>query len=295
MRRCPQGWRPLGTDALEVARAEQPPRLLLVRGREHGHAHELDLRRLAPDAHQDALRVVEGPLRLLVAHGILGRVVWQHGVGQPRPCARARAPDGVVRRRAEKRRVHAARAALLGLVEPVLTGALAGGCSLDALVLRNVRAARRRLPRALGQAGVRVGLRDDHGHELRIPRRQLRGVDRLLVLVSHRLRPHHDLLADAQVVEGVALVLAPVRAVEHGRGGHAPGIRHAARIRPASARRVLVVAHGEVQEAHGLDQWALRHTLRAALDGRVVPRLSTTGAAGIIAPVRIHRRRWPHL
>eukprot|EP00964_Phaeocystis_antarctica_P053306 scaffold31278_cov74-Phaeocystis_antarctica.AAC.3 len=271
----------LAAQALHVARAEKPPRLLLVRGREERHAHELDLRRLAPDAHQDALRVVKGPLRLRVTHGVLGRVVRQL----------ARAPDRIVRRRAEERRVHTARAALFGLVEPVLAGAFACGGALDALVLCHVRAARRGLPRALWQARVQLALLDDQGHQVCIPRRQGGRVHRRDVLVRARLGPDDNLLADAQVVEGVLLVLGPVRAVDHGRGGRAPGIGHASRVRPAFARRVLVVARGQVQVAHVLDAVAPGATLHAALDGSVVPRLSAAGPGRIIAPIGIGRRR----
>ena len=235
--------------------------------------------------------MVEGPLRLRVAHGVLGGVVRQHGVLEPRPRARARAPDRVVGRRAEERRVHAARAALLGLVEPVLARALAGGGALEALVLRHVRAARRRLPRALGQAGVQLALLDDLGDQLRIPRRQGGRVDWRHVPGRSRLGADDNLLADAQVVEGVLLVLGPVAAVDHGRGGRAPGIGHASRVRPAPARRVLVVAIGQIPVAHVFGAVASGATLHAALDGSVVPRLSAAGARGKLAPIGILLRR----
>eukprot|EP00964_Phaeocystis_antarctica_P085279 scaffold53844_cov66-Phaeocystis_antarctica.AAC.2 len=225
--------------------------------------YECNLGGLAPHAHQDLLRVVEGHRGAVVPDLALLGVVGHRRVLRKGKRARPLSPHGIVGRGLEQCRVHARAGAGVGLVVPVVGGAGAGLGAINALVLRDVGAARPGLPRAL-----------DHLHELRAPRRQRGRVDHGLVRLDGRVGAHHRLLADAVLVK--ALRVGRPEAIERLRRIHAPGVGHAVGDAVAPSGGEHVVAHGQVRVAGAVA--ALRRALGAAFDRRVIPREPTAAA-----------------
>ena len=122
----------------------------------------------------------------------------------------------------------------------------------------------------------------DAGHESIAPRRQVGGIRRQVVRLDRGVRPDDGLLAKAQLVKACVRQVAPA---ERLRGGHAPGVRHAACKPKAAARRILVVAQGQVAEADAVSfAEAFAHVAGAAftsaLHGRRIPRETAAGGGG---------------
>ena len=180
--------------------------------------------------------------------------------------------------------MHARARALVGPIEPVVAGALPILWPTGALVLRHVGAPLSRLPRALGQARELLLRLADAGHEPIAPRREVGRVDRQVVRLDRGGRADDGLLAKAQLVKAGVGQVAPAQRL---RGGHAPGVRHAAREPEAAARRILVVAQGQVAVADAVPfAVALAHVAGAAfpsaLHGRRIPREAAAGGGGRI-------------
>ena len=114
-----------------------------------------------------------------------------------------------------------------------------------------------------------------HGglHELRAPGGHLRRVDRLVQLLDRRVRSDHQLLADAFVVE---VRDGAERAIDGLGRLDAPGVRDALLDAEALPRGEVVVAPGQILEAH--PRHAEANALVPALDRRVVPREPTAAA-----------------
>merc|ERR1740117_2050692 len=178
------------------------------------------------------------------------------------------------------RGVHARAGAHVGLVVPVVARALAGLGAGHALILRLVRAAIAGLPRAVRQAGEVLLTLHGGRHELRAPGGHLRRVDRLVQLLDRRVRADRQLLADAFVVE---VHDGAERAIDALGRLDAPGVRDALLHAEALPRGEVVVAPGQILEAHA--RHAKANALVAALDRRVIPREPTAAAEGRLSLV----------